>query len=85
MDFADFVDFLGSGGAYASATKTLQEHDPAIRCCLAELVGAASLAGRNVAAELKLLAGEVRGKCLAVVMNDSGLKRLSTTDLREDG
>lgn len=34
--------------------------------------------GANVAAALKLMAGECRGKNLAVLINDSGLKYLST-------
>ena len=35
-------------------------------------------AGANVAAALQLLAGELRGKTVAVVIPDSGLKYLST-------
>jgi cysteine synthase A len=34
--------------------------------------------GANVAAALQLLAGELRGKCVAVVICDSGLKYLTT-------
>ena len=34
--------------------------------------------GANVAAALQLLAKEMRGKCVAVVICDSGLKYLTT-------
>ena len=39
--------------------------------------------GANVAAALRLLAGPCRGETVAVLINDSGLKYLST-DLWED-
>lgn len=43
-----FVDFVGSGGTYAGTTKALKEHDPSIRCFLAEPAGAAAAAGRPI-------------------------------------
>ncbi|WP_261386388.1 PLP-dependent cysteine synthase family protein [Streptomyces sp. BK340] len=41
-----FVDFLGSGGTYTGVTKALKEHNPAVRCFVAEPVGAAVVAGQ---------------------------------------
>ena len=45
-------------------------------CCLLVFAGFSS--GANVAAALQLLAGEMAGKTVAVVICDSGLKYLST-------
>jgi cysteine synthase A len=135
--FDAFCDFAGTGGSFAGCARAFKEHDPAIRCYLVEPVGAAILAGEevanpnhriqgggyamsplplvnlehvdgyiqisdqeairiarrlakeegifagyssgaNVAAALRLLENELKYSTVVVLLNDSGLKYLST-------
>lgn len=136
-----FCDFVGSGGTFAGCARALKEHNPAVKCFVAEPSGAAVMAGEpvselshsiqgggyakddlslmrtdgreadidgyiqvtsdeavqtarrlaaeegifagvssgaNVAAALQLLNGEMKGKTVVTLINDSGLKYLST-------
>jgi cysteine synthase A len=67
----ELVDgYLQVGGAEAAAT--------ARELARTEGLFAGFSSGANVAAAKRLLAGELRGKTLAVLLNDSGLKYLST-------
>ncbi len=55
-----------------------EARDTARALAAEEGVFAGFSSGANVAAALQLLAGELRGKCVAVVICDSGLKYLTT-------